>query len=131
MLLRRVARLAGEVALLWLAAAATAASFLPRGVGYNAQDQLGLVPTTAAAGLAVALPSAGICLGLWWLLARGHLGPLAVAAAGILVVALLLPAGLTPYFLPPPLLLLAAAWVLHWVPDPEADGQPRRGGRGR
>jgi hypothetical protein len=54
-----------------------------------------------------------VCVGLWWLLLRGHQAPLAVASAGVLVAALLLPHGLTP----PPLLLLASAWVLRWTPE--------------
>jgi hypothetical protein len=115
-LVRRVARWVGEFAIIWLAAAATAASFLPRGVQLNAQDQLGLSSPSAWGSLLVAIPAAGLCAGIWWLLARDYYLPLAVAAAGLLVAALFLPGGLTIYFLPSPLLLLAVAWVLRWAP---------------
>lgn|GEM_PF-6602360 len=124
-LIRTVARLLGEVSLLWLLAASTTASFAPRGVALNAQDQLAIHQTTIGGGLELALPAAALCFGLWWLLTRELLGPLAVGAAGLLAVSLLLPHDLTLYFLPTPLALLLTAFLLNRFPDPEA---PRRRG---
>jgi len=123
---RRVARWAGELALIWLLAAATAASFLPRGVGLNTQDQLQITTPGTFSGLLIAIPAAGLCAGLWWLLTNSYYLPLAVAATGLLVAALLLPRGLPVFFLPSPLVLLASAWVLRWAP-PDPDDAP--GGR--
>ncbi len=126
-LLRKVARVAAEIALVWLVAACTTAAFAPRGTAINAQDQLFIPATTAVGGLLVALPAAGICIGLWWLLVREYLAPLALGAAGVLVVALLLPKGMTAFFLPPPVVLLVAAWILRWVPDRPGEGDRRAG----
>ncbi len=119
-MIRTIARLLGELSLLWLLAAATTASFAPRGVSLNAQDRVAVHQTTIGGGLALALPAAALCFGLWWLLTRQLLGPLAVASAGLLAVSLLLPHDLTLYFLPAPLTLLVAAFLLHRFPDPGA-----------
>ena len=127
-MVRRVARLAGEVAVVWLAAAATAASFLPRSVSLNTQDKLQLVAPSTLGALLFALPAAGVCIGLWWLLTHEYHLPLAVAAASLTVtIILLLPGGLTVFFLPPPLILLAVAWVLRWAP-PDGQGPGGRPG---
>jgi hypothetical protein len=124
-MLRRIARVVGEIALVWLVAASTAASFAPRGISLDVRDQLQIASPSAFGGLAVAIPAAGLCAGLWWLLSREYLAPLAVASAGLLVAALLLPSGLTGYFLPPPLALLAVAWVLRWAPAEDASAKER------
>lgn len=121
MWIRKATRLVAEIALVWLVAAGTTASFTPRGTALDAHDQMFIPAISLLGGLAVALPAAGICLGLWWLLLREHLGPLALASAGVLVVALLLPRGLTVFFLPPPIVLLLASWILYRVPDPARD----------
>jgi hypothetical protein len=136
-MLRHIARLAGEIAVVWLAAAATAASFLPRSVTLNAQDQLQLAAPSTLGALLFALPATGLCVGLWWLLTRDYHLPLAVASAALLVAVVLLPGGLTLFFLPPPLILLAAAWILHWAPAggggdgpaPQTATQRARGGK--
>ncbi len=112
------ARLLGRAALIWLLAASATASFAPRGVVLNAQDKLAISQTSVGGGLEVALPAAGLCVGLYWLLSRELLGPLALGAAGLLAVALLLPHDLTVFFLPPPLALLLVAYLLHRYPDP-------------
>lgn len=124
-LVRTVARLLGELALVWFLAAATTASFAPRGVTLNLQDQLSLHQPGIVGGLTFALPAAALALGLWWLLNREYLGPMAVAAAALLATSLLLPHDLTFYFLPTPLCLLIAAYLLNRFPDPN---QPRRRG---
>ena len=117
MWMRKAARLAAEIALVWLVAACTTAAFAPRGTALDARDQMYIPAVSVLGGLMVALPAAGICIGLWWLLIRGHLGPLALASAGVLVVALLLPRGMTTFFLPPPVVLLVASWILYRVPE--------------
>ncbi len=117
MWMRKAARLAAEIALVWLAAACTTAAFAPRGTALDAHDQMYIQAVSMLGGLAVALPAAGICAGLWWLLLRDHLGPLALASGGLMVVALLLPRGMTTFFLPPPIVLLVASWILLRVPE--------------
>lgn len=62
------------------------------------------------------LPAAAICAGLWWLLIHRFLAPLAVAAAGVFVLALVLPHGMTLFFLPPPFGLAVAAWLSRAAP---------------
>ena len=117
MWIRRAARLAAEVALVWLAAACTTAAFAPRGTALDAHDQMYIPAVSMLGGLVVALPAVGVCAGLWWLLSRQYLGPLALASAGLMVLALLLPRGMTVFFLPPPIVLLATSWVLVRVPE--------------
>lgn len=119
MSVRAVARVLGEVALVWLLAAAATASFAPRGVTLDTHDQVAISQTSVGGGLEVALPAAALCLGLWWLLSRGLLAPLAVASAALLAVSLLLPHDLTLFFLPPPVALLAAAYLLARFPAPD------------
>lgn len=109
-------------------AATTAAAFLPRGITLNAQDQFQLSAPSALGGLLVALPAAGLCLGLWWLLSCDYYLPLAVSSAGLLVAALFLPRGLPVFFVPAPLVLLGTAWVLRWSPPdrtPGGTGRPK------
>ena len=113
-----MARAAGELALLWLAAAGSTAAFAPRTAGLNAQDHFAVASTGVQSGLLVAIPAILLCGALWWLLRNGLLGPLALGAAAVLAAALLLPHGLNFYFLPPPLVLLAVAWVLWRHPEP-------------
>lgn len=115
-------RLIGELSLLWLLAAAVTAAFAPRTVLFNAASQINIPGTTVGAGLTVVVPAVGICFGLWWLLRHGFAGPLAVAAGGIFVLALVLPHPMTGFFLPPPFGLALAAWLLRGTPggvDPE------------
>ena len=119
---RAAAHVLGEVALVWLLAAATTAAFAPRGVTLDIQDQVAISQTSVGGGLEVALPAAALCFGLWWLLSRDFLAPLAVASAALLAVSLLLPHDLTLFFLPPPLALLAAAYLLSRFPAPDARG---------
>ncbi len=120
--MRRVARAAGELALLWLAAAASTASFAPRTAGLNAQNHFAVQATGLGSGLMVAVPAVLLCGGLWWLLRHGLAGPLAMGAAAVLAAALLVPHGLNFYFLPPPLVLLAVAWVLWRHPEAGSRG---------
>ena len=126
---RAVAHLIGEVAVLWLLAASTAASFLPRGFGLNTQDHLALLTPGFASGIGVALLAAAGCAGLWWLLGRELVNQLAMASLAVLALALVLPGGLTTYFLPGPLGLLLAAFLLSRFPGD--DGAPWRNRRSR
>lgn len=111
--------------MVWLLAAATAASFAPRTLALNAQDQLAVQQTGMAGGLELALPAAALCFGLWWLLTQEMEGPLALAAAAVLAATLLFPHDLTLYFLPTPLVLLVVAFLFARFPDPAT---PRRRG---
>lgn len=109
-------RIVGEIALLWLFAAAATASFAPRGVNVGVGNQTQIAATGIGGALVVLLPAAGICLGLWWLLTQRLAGPLALGAAAVFVLALLLPHDLTLFFLPPPCGLAVAAWLLRRAP---------------
>lgn len=114
---RRFARLLGEVAILWLAAATATAAFLPRGFGAVGPNRLGLLLPSLAGGVGVAVLGAAGCAGLWWLLARELASQLGLAALGVLAVSLLLPGGLTPFFLPGPLALLLSAFLMARFPE--------------
>jgi hypothetical protein len=111
----------GELSLVWLLAASIAASFLPRGVALTAHHQAVLLQPSALGGIAVALIGLAGCAGLWWLLSHELLSQLALAACALIALALVLPGGLTPYFLPPPLGLLAAAFLISRFPDHSDD----------
>ncbi len=120
-----VARIVGEISLLWLLAASAAAAFLPRGVTLNAQHQAIFINPSVFGGVAVALVGLLGSAALWWLLSREMLSQLALAACALLALALVLPGGLTAYFLPPPLGLLATAFLLSRFSE-----EPGKGGEG-
>lgn len=118
--LPRIARWIGELSLVWLFAATASAAFLPRGVGLDAQDQAALLNPSLLSGLAVLVLGLAACAALWWLLRRNLLNQLALAACAVLALALVLPGGLTLYFLPPPVGLLVSAFLLSRFGDDAA-----------
>jgi hypothetical protein len=130
---RGLARVLGEVAVLWLLAAGATASFLPRGFGPNAEDRLVLLQPSFWSGVGVAAGVAAGCAGLWWLVTRELPSQLGLAALGLLALSLVLPGGLTPFFLPAPLALLLCAFLQARFPDDDGAAPPRSGGppRGR
>jgi len=109
---RDVARVLGWASIVWLLAAVSTAAFVPSGPGLNAQDQITILPPSLGLTILIIVIGLGVCLALGYLLIHALTGPLLVCCAGLIALALLLPRGLTPFFLPPPLGLLLSAWLL-------------------
>jgi len=114
---RQLARGLGLLSIIWFLAAMSTAAFVPRGPGVDAQDRLVMLSASLGSSVLILLAAVAASGALVYLLLHSLTGPLLLSCAGLIALALLLPAGLTPYFLPPPIGLLASAWLLTAFPD--------------
>ncbi len=123
-MIRGVARVLGMVSIIWLLAAVSTAAFVPRGPGINAQDQITILSASIGGAILVIAIGVAVCGALAYMLTHSLTGPLLLSCAGLIALALVLPRGLTPFFLPPPIGLLLSAWLLMAFPDPNGNGTP-------